>query len=917
LKPQTPNSSNNNDTINKSHHKKSYSNVNPSDIKELYNSNNNMSINNKPLNKTYNNSYNPYRNSKLAKHSSTIDDTEPVKLEHEISSNSNNNEQINNNNEPINPLNNELNLNYGANEINNQSNRNDMVITNNDQSSADEKIITSSNSITNLNLNHEMAQMNDTYKFMKKQQHMTCHNRSHSVGADPFNNNSIVTQEKYLSLINGSAIPNNISSVVMDNPLNSPNTTTNIDTSSKVPSLTSIDTPVPTGSTPSLEINQPHTNSNILNIHLGPNNTNNKRISKSYFSLSNLNNASSLNVSSIENQSNKMINDNSFCENQSFSISQSTIRKDNHRKSIGNDSIFDDEISFNNGVGEIINIDDTKENAVIVSEGNNDIDTNEIIYINENEGEKINKIEIVEIIENETTTQNIDNTTEIENIDEIEKELECEIINKIDLPDSTGIKEEGVSTAVLKSKVKGKEKMEEYDEKENRSDRTPTLSYKVEKESNNQHNDQKFEKNQEILNNEINPPVLNKPDLNVESKTVKRSKSINIFKSHERSRSLTDMRFDKKYFLGIIFNKKDSNNSRKNSNGQSSSSSSNKKTSSANSDSKSVRSNSSHKSTDGSLKESYNLPFNIQEYNYNEFIKLNSPIVDPKLQRRHSISSPEKTALDHTIYNKEEKKETIRTGTIPRSYEKKNFNIQHKNDELPLVPMKKDNEEIHTSLFNVSSLSIGSSEGNEKNNTSHSQSSRYSSTSSQLRKERLILGNQINPEEIHENNATIKPTSPKIINDTPIEIEKPQSNPVSTTPIPENTENNILNKELSEISVTNGAHSSKEHILNNLDKIPNKNLPINNSTDFENIPTYLDLEAHDKNKEDNNYLKNDPLYDEDDNSNGSIMALINKNWKLLSEDYDENENAIMISSPSQKNNDNNNLLKPISSCKFK
>jgi len=134
-----------------------------------------MSINNKPLNKTYNNnSYNPYRNSKLAKHSSTIDITEPVKLEQNFSPNYNNNEQTGNNNEPINPnnepispLNNELNLNYGINEINNQSNRND---TDNDQNNVDEKIITSSNSIENLNLNHEMAQMNDTYKFMKKQQ---------------------------------------------------------------------------------------------------------------------------------------------------------------------------------------------------------------------------------------------------------------------------------------------------------------------------------------------------------------------------------------------------------------------------------------------------------------------------------------------------------------------------------------------------------------------------------------------------------------------------------------------------------------------------------------------------------------------------------------------------------------------------
>jgi len=953
-KPQISNLAKHNSTVKKSRHKKSYSNANPSDIKAIYNNNNNMSINNKSLNKTYNNNYNlnTYQNSKLSKHSSIIDNTEHAKLEKNFTSipNYNDEQNINGNADtadkdgPISPLNNELHLDFGVSEIKNQNNQIDMVITSNDRDNNEDEIIISPPTITSIN--NELAQMNDAYKFMKKQQRIACHNRSHSVGADPFNNNSIVTQEKYLSLINGSAMPNNISSLTMDSPFNQPSSTTNIDTSSKIPSLTSIvDTPPVSGSTPSLEITQskiqPPTNSHILNMLSMTNNTTNKRFSSSYLSSSNLNNASSLNISEIENPYNKMINDDSFCENQSFSISQSTIIKDNRRKSIENDSLFDNDISFDNGVGEVINIDDKKENLIIKSENAdgidiNDInlnnncksDENEIIYIKENEGEQITKIEVVEIIENEIISQNIENTTEIDDINDIENELESEIINEIDLPNAVEIEKEGVLTKKIKEKEKLEEVQvvpEEFVEKGNKSDRIPILQTEKElassKKSKSQQDDPKpvnVVKSPENLNVEINPEELNKPDLNIDSvKTneknfVKRSKSINIFKSHERSRSLTDMRFDKKYILGIIFNKKDSNISRRNS-------SSSIKRSNSNSN-KSVRSNSSRKSANGSHKESFKSSINLPEFNCNKFIKSNSPFIDNRLQRRHSISSPEKTILDYAIYNKEEKKENIKTTTIPRSYKRKDMETQYIHNELKRtpIPIEKDNErisigEIQSSLFNISSLSGGSvREENEKDYTSRSQSSKYSSTSSQLRKERLRLGKQFSPTQFRRNNSITKPISPNNYKNTQIETEKPQLNhPITTTPILENAMKDILNKDLSDITVTDKAHSFEKHSLENQDKIPMENLSIYNSSDIKNIPNYTNPKIHRKNKEDNNYPNKDSLDEEDDNSNGSIMALINKNWKLLNDDYSENENVVTQTSLSQKS-DNNNKFVPLS-----
>jgi len=937
-------------SINKSRHKKSYSNASPSDLKALYNNNNNMNTN-----KTYNNNnynLNSYQNSKLSKHSSIIDNTEHANIEKNFTAIPNYDEQgINSNtdtrdkNGPISPLNNELHLDFGVSEIKNQN----VVITNSDLDNNDDEIITSPTTITNLN--NELAQMNDAYKFMKKQQRIACHNRSHSVGADPFNNNSIVTQEKYLSLINGSAMPNNLSSLTMDSPFNQPSSTTNIDTSSKIPSLTSIiDTPSVSGSTPSLEITQskiqPPTNSHILNMLSMTNNSNNKRFSNSYLSSSNLNNASSLNISEIENPYNKVISDDSFCENQSFSISQSTIIKDNRRKSIDNDSIFDNDISFDNGEEEVIHIDDDKENLMIKSENvgdidindmnlndNNKPDENEIIYIKENEGEQITKIEVVEIIENEIISQNIENTTEVDNINDIENELESEIINEIDLPSAVETEEEEVLTPKVKEKemLDAQVVQEEFVEKGSKSDRIPVLQTEEElvssRKSKSQQDDPKslnIVKTPENLNIEINPTELNKLDLNIDSAKsneknfVKRSKSINIFKSHERSRSLTDMRFDKKHILSIIFNKKDSSISRRNSG-----SSIKRSNSNSNTDNKSIHSSPSRKSASGSLKESFKSPINLPEFNCNKFLKSNSPFVDSKLQRRHSISNPEKTNLDYTVYNKDEKKENAKTATIPRSYKRKDMETQYIHNELKRtpIPIEKDNErisigEIQSSLFNISSLS-GSSlkEENEKDHSSRSQSSRYSSTSSQLRKERLRLGKQYSPTKFRRNNSITKPISPNNYKNTQIETEKPQLNhPITTTPILENAMNDILNKELSDITVTDKAHSFEKHTLENQDKIPMENLSIYNSSDIKNIPNYTDSKVHRKNKEDNNYSNKDSLDEEDDNSNGSIMALINKNWKLLNDDYSENEN-VMTPTPLSQKSDNNNKFIP--SCKFK
>jgi len=1001
------NSSKHHDAIKNIYHKKSYSssNVSPSDLKSLNNnstSNSKLSI--KPLNKSYlrNNSFsfNLHQNSKKGTKHSSIENIEPVKLEKSYASipNYNNKDQNSNNRNstgPLSPLNKELQIDFGVSEIPNRNKIEKLIVNDNDN----DEIIVPPNGITSPYLGDNMATMNDNYKSFKKKQRMLGHNRSHSVGADPFNNSSAMAQEKYLNLINGSNPVSNTNNTNSDSPFMFPNTTTNINTSSKIPSLTSIiDTPPVTDSnTPSLECVQSNSQaqanpSHILNmLTMDSKDHFNKKSSnpdmRSYMSSSNFPSVSSINFSYIEKVSNKM-NDKSFVENgenESFSISQSTIKIEDERKDTEHDSIFDHEISFNNNeddVGEIIEINSEDMPPLGMSDGVDDIDVdvnknrvakmknqnssleNDYIYINENEGEKINKIEIVEIeVDNETDTHDTDNATEIVNGNNIEDELEDEIIDEFDMP----------SILQQQKPVKEIQEIEEVvviEEEiiEDEGGQTPTIPYKKDDEllsathksaksnSSGSHrngeiksskstkmvrspdntnidiksNDAKNGYSPEQVMQEITPPPeLNKTDLNIniqkmdEKTNVKRSKSINIFKSHERSRSL-DMKFDKKHILGIIFNKKDSSSSKKSSNPpplppkssssikKSNTTKSTKSThSNAASDTKSVHSNAS----DGNTNNGYKIP----DFNFNGFIKSNSPIVNRKLQRRHSISSPEKTDLDPTIYNSNTNPTSTinRHGTVDAAYTN---NQLHRSP----MPIEKDNEkisveEIQASLFNVSSLS--------SDHSSHSLAS--SSSSSRLRRERLKLGIQGSPRSYKSNGSTT-PTaaSPKkkLLKE---EDEKLQLlKPITTTPILENAINKILDKELPKIKMLDESqdNSQKKHDTESPDIIQIDNLPIYNSTDIANIPIYTESEILVQTEDDEeeeetemDYMKTDnnrktdesQIYD--DKSNGSIMALINKNWKLLSEDLSE-ENLIKPTSKSSKNKTSStkkdNKLKP-------
>ncbi|ORX50304.1 hypothetical protein BCR36DRAFT_290324, partial [Piromyces finnis] len=960
------------------------------------------SSNSKPLNKSHHKSntmsldLQPQNSKKMTKHSS-LDNIDSVKLEkshaslHKYNSKESNS-NIRNSSGPLSPLNKELQMDLDLSGIPNQNEIEKVNI--NDEEEEDE-IIVPPNGIISPYLDSDMANINDTFKSMKMKQKMIGHNRSHSVGATPQKNNSAMAQEKYLSLINGSQIPN---ANTMDSHFMFTNTTTNINTSSKIPSLTSIiDTPPITDSTtPSLECaqsnEQAQTNpSHILNmlstesndeVHKEPSN----HELKSYDS-SNFPSISSLDLSYTEKAPNK-INEKSFVENESFSISQSTIKNTEKRNDIVNDSIFDNEISFNTKeeeedmIEEIIEvntedlppletletlsddgIDDVdidikelnKKRRAKMKNQNSSAAENDYIYVNENTGEKINKIEIIEIeIEDETPSHEINHTTEIINDKDIEEELENEIfddtktqssqphhhqqqqqhhqsqemndIEKEILRDdsdraSTESNDNKASLSVgsVHKSIKSHSSTSSHNEIKNsksvKTDRSSENSRKEIKTENANNNDNNPE--EQAVQEGIPPPKLNKTDLNIDIQkvndkvNVKRSKSINIFKSHERSRSL-DLKFDKKHILGIIFNKKDSSSSKKASSSNppslppKSSSSPIKKSNTTKSATKGSNVNTSTKPSNNNFN-----GFKIPEFNFNGFIKSNSPIVNRKLQRRHSISSPEKTDLDPTIYNSRIKKSE---GMSPTSKLNRHgtINTPYLNTTKPQrIPMdiEKDSdiisvEDIQASLFNVSKLSSHSSRKDDSEHSSHSKSS----SSSHLRKERLKLGRQESPHTYKKSSGSTTPTnaSPKkYIFDLEEDEELQPLNPITTTPILQDAINDILDKELPEIKI----------VPESPDIISMDNIPIYNSVDIENIPIYTESEIivqpeeeEDKEEEtEKGYFKMDDLKSDEshssynDKSNGSIMALINKNWKLLSEDLSE-ENIILPSKVSKNNN---------------
>eukprot|EP00833_Pecoramyces_ruminatium_P007399 jgi/Orpsp1_1/1181431/evm.model.c7180000077189.1 len=664
---------------------------------------------------------------------------------------------------PLDSSNKELRLDFGLSEI--QKQNIEFNIKDKDE------IVNSSSTIPNMNSSDiPLAQLHGAYRFMKKQQRMLGHNRSHSVGADPFNNNSLVTQEKCLNLINGSLVPNSSNSVTMDSPFNNPNTTSNINTSSKMPSLSSIVNAPSISSTQSDIINsksQPlKNNSNILNMISSLSNDKFKKMNstpelKSYIASSSIPNGSSLNFSDIDNIPGKISNDKSFCENESFSISQSTIKGDHHRQN--SDSIFDNEISFNDEDNDIILLDNSNDNqnnveinhtnpnndikgelidnnayeheVVIVNadefnnnnnndENNNDDNNNgnnnnvndnnnnnnnndnnnnainEIVNnsnneninnnnininndninsnINEipNNGEdgKITKVELIYVYESETEIENEvkhitekesvilnddedESVSENDNLYENENENENENNNgndndndnkNLDINENE-IENENKNEISSKSKNEKESEIEIKSVSSSKGSEKTSLSNKNEI-INNGTNPVNNNNNPEELKNgiavkvtkspnnsvfDINNQNINKTDINIDLKkldktNVKRSKSINIFKSHERSRSLSDLKFDKKHILGMIFNKKDSSSKKSPSppnvppkNNNNISTINNKVN--TNSDGKSSRNNTSNKNSDNAPKETFNA-FKIPEFNFNNFIKSNSPI---------------------------------------------------------------------------------------------------------------------------------------------------------------------------------------------------------------------------------------------------------------------------------------------------
>ena len=162
-------------------------------------------------------------------------------------------------------------------------------------------------------------------------------------------------------------------------------------------------------------------------------------------------------------------------------------------------------------------------------------------------------------------------------------------------------------------------------------------------------------------NIDINNKSINRTDSNINIKKidktdVKRSKSINIFKSHERSRSFSDLRFDKKHFLGMIFNKKDSSSKKSQNPPNVPPKNSNipiiKRANSTSCNKPSAHTNISNKDSDSNPKDTFN-GYKIPQFNFNNFIKSNSPIINKRLLRRHSISSMEKSNLEQ-FYNDNE-----------------------------------------------------------------------------------------------------------------------------------------------------------------------------------------------------------------------------------------------------------------------
>ncbi|ORX80057.1 hypothetical protein BCR32DRAFT_294038 [Anaeromyces robustus] len=987
LKPQVANVSKRRDSINQLQHKMSFSNhYSPSEMKAIYNNNiKNQNINHKPYNLNNSFSFNPnspFQNG--AKFNKSFSASPNTKYEEINDENNNNNNNMNprDSNGPLSSLNKELN--FEISEIPNIKNgirEGDDIIA----------------SIGSPKFNNDLPHhpMNEAYKFVKKQQQTIGHNRSHSVGADPFNNSSLMTQEKCLNLINGSPIPKS-NSISLGSPFNNPPNTTNIDSSSKIPSLTSIVNTPPvvstsisttistsistseseSGSSTTTEItrskSQPlsHT-SNILNM-LNNENENNEKFHrktstpelKSYIASSNIQNISSLNISEIENIQNNnkvMGGEKSYCENESFSISQSTIKFEHQRKN--SDSIFDNEISFNNEEENIIPVEENSEiKRMDMSDGIDDMSINDNVITYKNESEKKTDNNNTNNMNNMNNINNINNTN-IEDGEEIVYEEEIIVIEEKEniIEDTSSINNNinnnninnNINKIIKKNSSRNKRneiKIEtDIEVKSIKStaskddDKTPTYPRKEELPLS--HSPVKSSKSVKINskhpNNVHHYSDINKTDLNIDIKklnenksNVKRSKSINIFKSHERSRSLTDMKFDKKHILGIIFNKKDSNSSKKSQNSPTVPSKMSpfpiikKSNSTANSDTKSVRSNSSNKSSEGNgnVKEKESNGFRIPDFNFNNFIKSNSPIVNRKLQRRHSISisSPEKASFDHdqVYYN---------------NNNNNNNNINKNELNRNPVPIDKDNEkisleEIQASLFNVSSISNPTMKGNNDKQSDGSQSPNISNTSSQLRRERIMIGIQKSPSSSHKSGSS------SINNDKSIKKENLnlQLNHFSDTPNLQNAINNILNKELPEIKVSsdekqnnntdnndnNNDNVNKNNNNNSLEESQDimnlENLPIYNSADIENIPIYTESEIDIK-EDSNGHLKvntNTNTTQEDDTStsksydktNGSIMSLINKNWKLLSEDYvDINNN---INNNKNKNNKNNNIKKP-------
>jgi len=400
LKPQVNNLTKRNGSIKKHlRNKKSYSGsyLPFYDVKEIYSNNDTKSSKSKGKQYKTNKSFSFTKNSQFTSNQYTIDNKED-NIKYEQKKDDDMDSLFSNGS--LNSLNKEINLDFGLSEIQKQNIESNIKDR--------DEIISSEFTLPNVNGSDiPLAKIKEKFKFMKKK-HMHGHNRSHSVGADPFNNSSLMIQEKCLNLINGSPIPNSASSLTLDSPFNNPNTTSNINTTSKMPSLTSIVDPQPISDSNSDIIGSKSkslTNSNILNIIAMNNDKSKKRNSnlelRSFVKSPNVSNVSSGALSwDIEKIPGKNSDDKSFCENESFSISQSTIKGDHHRQN--SDSIFDNEISFNEEEEEIIELDSTEENKEILEDDSiNKIIENENCNNLENKISNNNKHEVVVVNANE------------------------------------------------------------------------------------------------------------------------------------------------------------------------------------------------------------------------------------------------------------------------------------------------------------------------------------------------------------------------------------------------------------------------------------------------------------------------------------------------------------------------------------